>query len=94
MAVSNQEIKAYILKKLTRKGKWGHSHTSFENIRKWIPQRDLGKEGQKRVNNIANELIREGLILTKPTHYGLEVSLNPRESRRIDEIIKRYYPEE
>jgi hypothetical protein len=94
MIIDDGEIKAYILRKLASKGKWGHSHTSFENIRKWIPQRDLGKEGYKRVNELAKELVREGLILTKPTHYGLEVSLNPRESRRIDEIIKRYYPEE
>jgi hypothetical protein len=94
MIISDEEIKAYIIRKLASKGKWGHSHTSFENIRKWIPQRDLGKEGHRRINELAKELVRDKLILTKPTHYGLEVSLNPRESRRIDEIIKRYYPEE
>ena len=94
MIISDEEIKAYILRKLASKGKWGHSHTSFENIRKWIPQRDLGKEGHRRVNELAKQLVRDRLILTKPTNYGLEVSLNPREARRIDEIIKRYYPED
>ncbi len=32
---------------------------------------------------MGEELIKEGLILSKPTGYGLEVSLNPR---MIDQI--------
>jgi len=41
----------------------------------------------------AKELIREILILTKPTHYGLEVSLNPRMHREICMIIEENFPD-
>jgi len=37
---------------------------------------------------VAEELIKEGLLLTKPTSYGLEVSLNPRRKDEIDRIIE------
>jgi hypothetical protein len=91
---SDDEIKARILLKLAKRGKWGGSHTSFDNLKRGWNVRDLGKEGMKRVQKITKDLIREGFVLSKPTHYGLEVSLNPRKSARIEEIIKKFYPEE
>ena len=76
-------LKATILKKLKRRGKWGHAHTSFDNLTSGIPKhlRGLAKE-------VAEELIKEGLLLIKPTSYGLEVSLNPRKKDEIDRIIE------
>lgn len=76
-------LKATILKKLKRRGKWGHAHTSFDRLSSGIPKhlRGLAKE-------VAEELIKEGLLLVKPTSYGLEVSLNPRKKAEIDEIIE------
>lgn len=76
-------LKAMILKKLKRRGKWGHAHTSFDKLTSGIPKhlRGLAKE-------VAEDLIKEGLLLAKPTSYGLEVSLNPRRKAEIDEIIK------
>lgn len=81
--LTNEEIKARIIRKLYRHGKWGASHTSFENLKKGFTQRDTGKQGSKKVDKMGNELIKDNLILSKPTGYGLEVSLNPR---MIDQI--------
>ena len=75
--LTDEQIAARILQKLHRRGNWGASHTSFENIRKGFTQRDVGKRGAKRVDKIAMDLIRKGLVASKPTGYGLEVSLNP-----------------
>ena len=75
--LTDEQIAARILQKLYRRGNWGASHTSFENIKKWFTQRDAGKRGAKRVDKIAMDLIKKGLIVSKPTGYGLEVSFNP-----------------
>lgn len=91
---SDNEIKARIIFKLAKRGKWGGAHTSFDNLQKGWSIRDLGKDGVKRIQRIVKELIREGFVLSKPTHYGLEVSLNPRMSAEVEQIIKKFYPEE
>jgi hypothetical protein len=91
---SDDEIEARILLKLAKRGKWGGAHTSFDNVKKGWNERDLGKHGIKRVYEITKDLIRQGFILSKPTHYGLEISLNPKKSAEIEQIIKRFYPKE
>ncbi len=74
-------LKATILYKLKRRNKWGGAHTSIDLLTKGIPKNLRGK--------VIEELTTEGLLLTKPTSYGLEVSLNPARRREIDEIIER-----
>lgn len=91
--LTENQIKATILFKLHKRGNWGASHTDFENIKKGFNERDFGKHGAKIVEKIAKELIREGLIITKPTHYGIQISLNPRQSERIITIMKMYFPD-
>ena len=81
--LTDGQNKARIIRKLHRHGKWGASHTSFENLKKGLTQRDTGKQGSKRVDKMGNELIKDSLVLSKPTGYGKEVSLNPR---MIDQI--------
>lgn len=58
----------------------GGKHTAIENLTKSLPKHLVGdaKEATK-------ELIKDRLILTKPTSYGLQISLNPE---KIDEISK------
>ena len=75
--LTDEQIAARILQKLHRRGNWGASHTPFENVKKGFTQRDVGKRGAKRVDKIAMDLIKKGLVVSKPTGYGLEVSLNP-----------------
>ena len=72
-----------VLQKLARRRKWGASHTSFDNL-----QKSFKKHDKKQIKEAAKELIREGLLLQKPTSYGLEVSLNPRRRYEITAIIK------
>lgn len=85
------EIRARIVLKLYRHGKWGASHTSFENLKKGFNLRDLGKDGTKRVDKIGRQMIKEGLIMSHPTSYGLEISLNPRFSQELVALMKRHF---
>ena len=70
--MNEEEIIKIILRKLVYLGKWGGSHTSIDNVPKGFP-----KEIRGRVKEVARELIKRELLLSKPTSYGLEVSLNP-----------------
>ena len=63
-------LKATILKKLKRRGKWGGAHTSFDILVKGIP-----KHLRREAKEVATKLIKDGLLRSKPTSYGLEVSL-------------------
>lgn len=85
MDFSDEDIMARIIHKLYRRGNWGESHTSFENLKKGFNQRDLGKKGLKRVDKIGEQMIKSRLLRSKQTSYGLEVSL---EFTRKDELIK------
>ena len=78
-------LKGTILNKLNRKGKWGASHTSFDNLQKGIPKHLRGK-----CKDIAENLIVEGLILEKTTSYGRHVSLNSNKKSEIEFIINAY----
>lgn len=86
--MDNDLIRAKLLFALARHHKWGASHTAYENIFRQFKSEALGKAGLKYAKNIADELIREGFILRKPTHYGLQVSLNPTKLHEIKKLIK------
>ena len=75
-------IRKTLLRKLYDHGYWGKRHTSFDNLPKGFPAH-LHKE----VKKVAKQLIREGLIVSKPTHYGLGVSLNPRMIKEIKKEV-------
>jgi len=91
--LSDDQIKATILFKLYKRGNWGGSRTAFENLKKGFKDSELGKGGLKRVEKMARELVRAGLIIPKPTSYGLQVSLNPRQNETIITIMKRHFTE-
>ncbi len=79
-------LRATILHKLYRRGKWGRSHTSIDRLVKGVPKHLRGE-----AKDVALDLIREGLLLSKPTYYGLEVSLNPDEKSEIERIIREHF---
>jgi hypothetical protein len=87
--VSDDELKASILHKLAIKRKWGESHTAFESVAKGVPLHMKGK-----FQDLAHELIKAGLIVRKPTGYGLQISLNVKRSGEINAIIRKYLSEE
>jgi hypothetical protein len=76
-------IKAELLKKLRRRGNWGNSHTAFDDLPRGFP-----KDLRGSVKEIADELVKEGLLQDKPTGYGRHVSLNPQRKAEIDRIIE------
>ena len=81
-------IKTKLLYSLARKRKWGESHTDYENIFKILRSESLGKEALRQAREYAEELIRAGFIIKKPTGYGMQISLNPRMAQEIKKIIK------
>ena len=84
MDLDEEKIKATILYHLRRKKVIGGVHTPFDTLKRGFPSHP-GKD----VNNIAKELIKHGLILTKPAPYGLQVSLNKEKIKEIEDFIKR-----
>ena len=74
--VSGLQIK--IIWRMHRHGKYGRSHTSTENATKGFPSH-LGRE----VREGLHDLVKRGMIVAKPTTYGLQVSLN---EHRIEAI--------
>ena len=61
----------------------GRAHTSFDVLARGIPKHLRGD-----AKEVATELIKDGLLLSKSTSYGLEVSLNPKMRGEIERIIK------
>lgn len=86
---NDAELKAWILYKLAKHGYFHGRHTDFENISKGFKPQHIGKEGKRRISKLAEELIKEGFIIKKPTSYGLHVHLNSAKSKEIKDAIKR-----
>lgn len=82
---TDEEIKGKILHKLTRLGKFKHSHTSIDNLPKGFPP-----EIRKRVKEMTKELKKEGILFSKPTSYGEEVSINPEMREKILYYINKF----
>ena len=83
MEFSNEDkIKATILYHLRRKKVIGGVHTHFDTLKRGFPSH-LGKEVEK----VAKKMIKKGLLITKPTSYGLQVSLNKKRIKEIEGFI-------
>lgn len=79
--IDMSEIRKVLLRKLLRAGKIGASHTSFDNLPKGFPKHLSGE-----VKEEAEKLIKENLLIKKPTNYGLQAALNPARIKEIKEI--------
>ena len=86
---TNEEIKGKILHKLTRKGKFKHSHTSIDNLPKGFPKHLCG-----RVKSLIKELKKEGILLRKPTNYGEQVSINLDKKDKVMYYIEKFLENE
>ncbi len=76
--------KKFIVRKLYRKKMWMHKHTNINNLPKGLSNE---LRSSKEVKKAIEELLKEEILLSKPTHYGLEVSLNPKKIREIEGLI-------
>jgi len=61
----------------------GGKHTDVNNLRKGFP-----KDQYKLVEEAIDELIRDGLLIVKPTHYGRHVSINQKMLSEVRKIIE------
>lgn len=82
---TDDEIKGKILHKLTRMGKFKHSHTSIDNLPKGFPTHEAGK-----VKELIKQLKKDGLLHSKPTGYGEEVSINLNQTEEIHRLIETF----
>ncbi|MDP3727903.1 MAG: hypothetical protein Q8R18_00470 [bacterium] len=76
-------IKKFIVRKMYRQRMWLHKHTSINNLSKGLSNE---LRSSKEVKKAIEELLKEDILLSKPTHYGLEVSLNPKKLKEIEEL--------
>ena len=81
----DEEIKGKILHKLSRLGKFTHSHTSIDNLPKGFPPDIRGE-----VKKMAKELKKEGILSSKPTSYGEQVSINSAMKEKIMYYINKF----
>ncbi len=75
-------LKANLLFKLYRKGKWGGAHTPIRNLFHLLDQSSI-KESKKALR----ELINMGLVLIKPSTGEEHISLNSHKSKEIKDFI-------
>lgn len=78
-------IKKFIVRKLYRKRMWIHKHTNINNLPKGLSNE---LRVSREIKKVIEELLKEQILLSKPTHYGLEVSLNPKKIKEIEELIE------
>ncbi len=78
-----EQLKRFIVKKLFQHGYIGGRHTDIENLKKGLPGHVKGD-----VKEAAKELIKEEILIPKPTSYGLHVSLNSHKREDIDRYLK------
>lgn len=83
--LTDNQIKGKILHKLTRKGKFEHSHTAIENLQKSFPPELRG-----RAKKMSEELISEDLLHLKKTGYGKQVSINIDKQEKVMEYIEEF----
>ena len=81
----NNDIKATLLYNLRKKRVIGARHTHYDTLKS-----GFAKHFGKEVENIAKELIKEGWLITKPTSYGSQVSLNKERILEIEVFIKKF----
>ena len=65
-----EDIKRFILRKMLRQRMWMHKHTNINNLPKGLSNE---LRVSREVKRAIEDLLKEQILLSKPTHYGLEV---------------------
>ena len=84
--MTQKELTPYqkkILLKLRRNFYIGSRHTSEDNVIKGFP-----KDVRGEIKKALKKLIKNGYLTSKPTSYGLEVSINPVMMKEINRILE------
>ncbi|MCX6708099.1 MAG: hypothetical protein NTW67_00415 [Candidatus Woesearchaeota archaeon] len=51
-------------------------------------KKGLPSHAKGDIKDAAEELIKEEILITKPTSYGMQVSLNPRKREEIEKYAQ------
>lgn len=78
-------IMKFIIRKLHRQKYYGGRHTDIHNLPKGLSNRLRHK--RKDIDKVIKNLIKQDILLTKPTGYGFHVSLNSKKSKEIRKLI-------
>jgi len=81
--MEKEQLKSFIVKKLFHHGYIGGRHTDIENLKKGLPSHIKGD-----AKGAVEELIKEEILIPKPTSYGLHVSLNPKMKDKLQEYLQ------
>ena len=81
--METEQAKGFIVKKLFQHGYIGGRHTDIENLKKGLPSHFRGD-----IKKAVKELIAEGILILKPTSYGVHVSLNPRQREEMNKYLE------
>lgn len=82
---SNEDIiRARLLYHLRSKNIIEVKHTHFDTLGRGFPKYLVGE-----AKDVAKKLIKEGWLISKPTSYDLQVSLNKERLTEIDSFIKK-----
>ena len=79
-------IKVIVLDKLRKRGCWGGRYTPLDTLIRWLSRR-VKRDG-RRVRKAIRQLVKDRYLLLHKR--GETVSLNPRMSREITELIRRF----
>lgn len=81
-----EKIKLHILKKLFDRRCWAHKHFNINNLPQGLPPH---ARDSNIIKKAVDDLIQKKWLLSKPTHYGLELSLNIDKKKEIEEYIEK-----
>lgn len=78
------DLHVLILERAVAKGIWGKKSLYVNNLIGGIPSDRKGD-----AKTAVDELLKEGLFLSKPHHHGLKVFLNANKRAEIERIVKQ-----
>lgn len=85
---NHQEVlAAVLLNRLFMRGKWKAAHMPLDKLQRGVPGHLRGD-----AKDVMKELIRENWVMSKPTSYGTEVSLNTKFRNEILSFIDEHLP--
>jgi len=80
--------KKFIVRKLANMEKYGGAYTALRNIIRGMPDILIkSNRGQKAIQKAIKELIKEEILLTKPSTGEIHVSLNSKMKKEIENIL-------
>ncbi len=84
--MSDEEIKAHILFKMTFHHRWGGKHTELIHVRSALPPKC-----REKAEDLARELADAGFLTWLKKTGQIHISLNSHKKKEIFELLEKYY---